>query len=31
VKAGCAALVLPAAEPGLANGLGATLALAGCA
>jgi HAD superfamily hydrolase (TIGR01509 family) len=30
VKAGCAALVLPAAEPGRANGLGATLALAGC-
>ncbi len=31
VKAGCAALVLPAAEPGRPNGLGATLALAGCA
>ena len=31
VKAGCAALVLPAAEPGRSNGLGATLALAGCA
>ncbi|WP_412740777.1 HAD family hydrolase [Krasilnikovia sp. MM14-A1259] len=31
VAAGCAALVLPAAEPGRANGLGATLALAGCA
>jgi len=30
VKAGCAALVLPAAEPGRANGLGATLVLAGC-
>ncbi|BFU44232.1 HAD family hydrolase [Krasilnikovia sp. MM14-A1004] len=30
VKAGCAALVLPAAEPGRANGLSATLALAGC-
>ncbi|WP_412753715.1 HAD family hydrolase [Krasilnikovia sp. M28-CT-15] len=30
VKAGCAALVLPAAEPGHANGLSATLALAGC-
>jgi HAD superfamily hydrolase (TIGR01509 family) len=30
VKAGCAALVLPAAEPGRTNGLGATLALAGC-
>jgi HAD superfamily hydrolase (TIGR01509 family) len=30
VKAGCAALVLPAAEPGRANGLKATLALAGC-
>jgi HAD superfamily hydrolase (TIGR01509 family) len=30
VKAGCAALVLPAAEPGRNNGLGATLALAGC-
>jgi HAD superfamily hydrolase (TIGR01509 family) len=30
VQAGCAALVLPAAEPGLANGLDATLALAGC-
>ncbi len=30
VRAGCAALVLPAAEPGHANGLGATLALAGC-
>ncbi len=31
VRAGCAALVLPAAEPGRPNGLGATLALAGCA
>jgi HAD superfamily hydrolase (TIGR01509 family) len=31
VQAGCAALVLPAAGPGRANGLGATLALAGCA
>jgi HAD superfamily hydrolase (TIGR01509 family) len=31
VQAGCAALVLPAAEPGRPNGLGATLALAGCA
>jgi HAD superfamily hydrolase (TIGR01549 family) len=31
VKAGCAALVLPAAEPGHPNGLAATLALAGCA
>ena len=31
VAAGCAALVLPAAEPGRTNGLGATLALAGCA
>jgi HAD superfamily hydrolase (TIGR01509 family) len=30
VQAGCAALVLPAAEPGRANGLGATLVLAGC-
>jgi HAD superfamily hydrolase (TIGR01509 family) len=30
VQAGCAALVLPAAEPGRPNGLGATLALAGC-
>jgi HAD superfamily hydrolase (TIGR01549 family) len=30
VQAGCAALVLPAAEPGRANGLGASLALAGC-
>jgi HAD superfamily hydrolase (TIGR01549 family) len=30
VQAGCAALVLPAAEPGRTNGLGATLALAGC-
>ncbi|GIE86369.1 HAD family hydrolase [Actinoplanes regularis] len=30
VKAGCATLVLPAAEPGRNNGLGATLALAGC-
>jgi HAD superfamily hydrolase (TIGR01509 family) len=28
VRAGCAALVLPAAEPGRVNGLGATLALA---
>jgi HAD superfamily hydrolase (TIGR01509 family) len=31
VKAGCAALVLPAAEPGRPNGLSATLALAGFA
>ena len=31
VKAGCAALVLPAAEPGRSNGLDATLALTGCA
>ncbi|MDY7084655.1 MAG: HAD-IA family hydrolase [Actinomycetota bacterium] len=31
VAAGCAALVLPAAEPGRPNGLEATLALAGCA
>ncbi|GAB2576288.1 hydrolase [Paractinoplanes abujensis] len=30
VAAGCAALVLPAAEPGRPNGLEATLALAGC-
>jgi HAD superfamily hydrolase (TIGR01509 family) len=30
VKAGCAALVLPAAEPGRPNGLAASLALAGC-
>ena len=30
VRAGCAALVLPSAEPGHPNGLGATLALAGC-
>jgi HAD superfamily hydrolase (TIGR01509 family) len=30
VKAGCAALVLPAAEPGRPNGLSATLALTGC-
>jgi HAD superfamily hydrolase (TIGR01549 family) len=30
VKAGCAALVLPPAEPGRPNGLAATLALAGC-
>ncbi len=30
VHAGCAALVLPAAEVGRSNGLGATLALAGC-
>jgi HAD superfamily hydrolase (TIGR01509 family) len=30
VRAGCTALVLPAAEPGRANGLGATLALTGC-
>jgi HAD superfamily hydrolase (TIGR01509 family) len=30
VKAGCAALVLPAAEPGRPNRLSATLALAGC-
>ncbi len=30
VRAGCAALVLPAAEPGRVNGLGASLALAGC-
>ena len=29
VKAGCAALVLPAAEPGRPNGLSATLALTG--
>jgi HAD superfamily hydrolase (TIGR01509 family) len=29
VRAGCATLVLPAAEPGRANGLAATLALAG--
>jgi HAD superfamily hydrolase (TIGR01509 family) len=29
VRAGCTALVLPAAEPGHANGLGATLALTG--
>jgi HAD superfamily hydrolase (TIGR01509 family) len=29
VRAGCAALVLPAAEPGRVNGLGASLALAG--
>ncbi|GAA4710399.1 HAD family hydrolase [Phytohabitans rumicis] len=29
VRAGCAALVLPAAEPGLANGLAAVLDLAG--
>jgi hypothetical protein len=28
VKAGCSALVLPAAEPGRANGLDASLALA---
>jgi len=31
VKAGCSALVLPAADPGRSNGLSATLALAGCA
>ena len=30
VTAGCAALVLPAAEPGRANGLDASLTLAGC-
>ncbi len=30
VQAGCAALVLPAAEAGGVNGLGASLALAGC-
>ena len=30
VRAGCATLVLPAAEPGRVNGLGASLALAGC-
>jgi HAD superfamily hydrolase (TIGR01509 family) len=30
VRAGCAALVLPAAEPGHANGLVAALALVGC-
>ena len=30
VAAGCAALVLPAAEPGQNNGLGAALALVGC-
>ncbi|MCA2218974.1 HAD family hydrolase [Jidongwangia harbinensis] len=30
VRAGCAALVLPAAEPGHTNGLDATLALTGC-
>jgi HAD superfamily hydrolase (TIGR01509 family) len=30
VQAGCAALVLPAAEAGRPNGLGATLALTGC-
>lgn len=30
VQAGCAALVLPAAGPGHTNGLGASLALAGC-
>ncbi|MGX6603741.1 HAD family hydrolase [Micromonosporaceae bacterium Da 78-11] len=30
VQAGCAALVLPAAEPGRPNGLSATLALTGC-
>lgn len=30
VQAGCSALVLPAAEAGRHNGLGATLALAGC-
>jgi HAD superfamily hydrolase (TIGR01509 family) len=30
VRAGCAALVLPAAEPGRVNGLDATLALARC-
>jgi HAD superfamily hydrolase (TIGR01509 family) len=31
VQAGCAALVLPAAEPGRPNGLDASLALVGCA
>ncbi|MEU4692810.1 HAD-IA family hydrolase [Actinoplanes sp. NPDC023714] len=30
VNAGCAVLVLPSADAGRANGLGATLALAGC-
>ncbi|HET9516534.1 MAG TPA: HAD family hydrolase, partial [Actinoplanes sp.] len=30
VRAGCLALVLPAGEPGKANGLEASLALAGC-
>jgi HAD superfamily hydrolase (TIGR01509 family) len=30
VQAGCAALVLPAADPGRTNGLDATLALVGC-
>jgi HAD superfamily hydrolase (TIGR01509 family) len=30
VRAGCATLVLPAADPGEINGLAATLALAGC-
>jgi HAD superfamily hydrolase (TIGR01509 family) len=30
VQAGCAALVLPAADPGTTNGLRASLALAGC-
>ncbi|MDP9817865.1 HAD family hydrolase [Spirilliplanes yamanashiensis] len=30
VRAGCAALVLPAGEAGAVNGLGASLALAGC-
>lgn len=30
VRAGCAALVLPAAEPGRLNGLDASLTLAGC-
>ncbi len=30
VRAGCATLVLPAGEPGAVNGLGASLALAGC-
>jgi HAD superfamily hydrolase (TIGR01509 family) len=31
VRAGCATLVLPAADAGAVNGLGASLALAGCA
>ncbi|MEV6346334.1 HAD-IA family hydrolase [Actinoplanes sp. NPDC051851] len=30
VKAGCTALVVPAADPGRVNGLGAALALTGC-